>query len=472
MDLKSSDFKLFQEIISEKSGLHFTESKKEALRVSLLTRIKFREFENFKQYYRFLKVHPDGENEFRELLTLLTINETSFFRNPEQFDVLKKSVLTELIEKNTDRNIKIWSAGCSTGEEPYSIAITLLETINNPDLWNIELLGTDVDKSALSLAKEGVYRKKSLRITPKEYIDKYFIPENGGFIIGDKVKKMVNFDYFNLTDEMYPAPLKGKWDIIFCRNVLIYFNQENVSKTIKKFSESLNENGYFFPGYSEILSTYESYFKPVRFGGIYVYRKKVKQAEPEAEQKKETGRLEISARLKKEKEKAETLYKKAVEYFIREEFEQSLDSVEKSLELDSMNPGAHLIKGRIYFERSLYEKAQMSCREAAYLNPFMPEAHYMLGLTFAKLGKTDEALNELRTAVSLNRNFAMAYYNIAVLLETRDRKEALREYIKAVKAADKQPEDEFMELSGGFTEKLLIDICRKKIKEIKKELLM
>ena len=141
-ELKTEEFKLFQEFICENSGLHFNESMERSLKISLLARLRYKGFENYQQYYTYIKYHPDGDAEFRDLLSSLTINETSFFRNPEQFRVFKNFIIPILKEKNTDRNIRIWSAGCSTGEEPYSVAMSILEVIDSPDLWNIEILAT------------------------------------------------------------------------------------------------------------------------------------------------------------------------------------------------------------------------------------------------------------------------------------------------------------------------------------------
>ncbi|MFC2061281.1 CheR family methyltransferase, partial [Elusimicrobiota bacterium] len=275
LELKDNEFKLFQELILEKSGLNFDDSKRKSLKVSLLSRIRYKGFDNYQQYYKYINFHPDGRTEFRDLITLLTINETMFFRNPDQFKILKNNVLPEIINENKDKNIKIWSAGCSTGEEPYSIAICMRELVGFANKWNIEILGVDIDKKALASAKEGIYKTRALRITDKTYIDRYFNENeiDGKYKIKQEIRDMVSFDYFNLAEVPYPVALNGKWDIIFCRNVLIYFNTDLIEKIIERFYEGIKDGGYLFIGYSEILSAYKNSFSPAKFDGVYIYKK-------------------------------------------------------------------------------------------------------------------------------------------------------------------------------------------------------
>lgn len=167
-NLTKEEFELFQKFIEENSGIYLDESKNESLRVSLLTRVMDKGFNNYKEYYRFLVYHPQGETEFFELLNLITINETSFFRNIPQFVALKEYVLPEIIRrKRNNKTIRIWSAGCSSGEEPYSIAMAILNVLESLQGWNLEILGTDVCKEALDLAEKGVYGKKSVSLVDK-----------------------------------------------------------------------------------------------------------------------------------------------------------------------------------------------------------------------------------------------------------------------------------------------------------------
>lgn len=146
-------------------------------------------------------------------------------------------------------------------------------------MWNIEILATDIDKKTLVSAKIGVYRQNSFKNTEKKYIESYFKKIDGRFKVSDRVKNMVSFDYFNLAETPVPAGLKGKWDVVFCRNVLIYFTPDIREKIIKNLCKNIRQNGYLFIGYSEVLTTHAGGFSPVKFNEVFVYKKTAKKAD-------------------------------------------------------------------------------------------------------------------------------------------------------------------------------------------------
>ncbi len=474
--LKKEEFLLFQEYISKNTGLHFSETTKESLSVSLLTRVKNKNFENYQQYFKYLRFHPDGATEFRNLIALLTINETSFFRNPKQFEVLMSSVIQEVIHGNKARSIKIWSAGCSTGEEPYSIAMSILETIDNPSSWNIEILGTDIDKKALIQAKEGVYKQKSLKLTEGKYIDKYFNKMGNKFKITNEVKELVSFDYFNLAEEFFPTPIRGSWDIIFCRNVLIYFKKNLIEKIVNRFYDILGDHGYYFMGYSEMLTTYKNKFVPVKFNEIYVYQKQNKKIKATPVVKEPDTHTPEVITLPSEKNKhseterdLSTLYNEAFELFIKEEFDLALEKIKEYIEHYPLNPQARILLGRIYFERGLYKEAQKACNKVVYLDSNLAEAHYLLGIIYKQQNMAEKAITELKTAIKLNCDFAMAHYYLAKILSEVDKEKALEEYESTITACLSQAEESFLEFAGGFDSKLLVELCKRSIQELRKK---
>jgi chemotaxis protein methyltransferase CheR len=224
MQLNEQEIDLFAAYINEFTGLNF-EEKKYSLKKSIEERIDYYDFKENHHYYEYLKFHPDGPVELRNLLTLITTNETFFFRNIPQFNVLRENILPEIIKsKLRDASysskrkpvLSIWSAGCSSGEEPYSIAMAVMETIKFFQECDIEILGTDIDKSMLGLAREGIYYERKLRNLGKYYIEKYFSEtDNGEYKLRKEVKDLCTFDYFNLVEEPYPLSFFGKWDIIF-----------------------------------------------------------------------------------------------------------------------------------------------------------------------------------------------------------------------------------------------------------------
>jgi len=202
---------------------------------------------SYEEYLRELKKNDELLNEF---INFLTINVTEFYRNPEQWEVLKNEILPGLLKKK--QKLKIWSAACSTGEEPY----TLVMLLNNfTELRDIAVLASDIDKEALRKAKEGIYNKRSLEKLHVEYISRYFTKKDDFFVIKDNIKSRVEFFYLDLLKDKYPADC----DLIVCRNVLIYFTEEAKDLVYSGFSKSLNEGGVLFIGSTEQIMNAHRY---------------------------------------------------------------------------------------------------------------------------------------------------------------------------------------------------------------------
>ena len=206
-----------------------------------------RGFENFSSYFQALKKDQILLDEF---IDRLTINVSEFYRNPKRWEVLQEKVIPHLIHDKD--KLTIWSAACSTGEEPYSLAIMLKERF--PSL-QVQILATDIDKGALDKAKQGVYKEQSLKDLPHIYKNKYFIQKNGLCYLNEKIKKMVNFKGHNLLADRYPQNI----DLIICRNVLIYFTDEAKQEIYTNFSHSLNPDGVLFVGSTEQIFSPDQY---------------------------------------------------------------------------------------------------------------------------------------------------------------------------------------------------------------------
>jgi chemotaxis protein methyltransferase CheR len=218
----------------------------------------------------------DREAELTSIVDILTVNETYFFREKNQLRTFSEELLPELLETKKDtKKLRIWSAGCSTGEEPYTIAMLILETGSFHD-WTIEILGSDINQRVLHVARSGVYRKNSFRATDQFFINRYFIEQNGLFKIADNVKQYVNFNLLNLLDP-YKVKLVGKMDVIFCRNVLIYFDLLSRKKVIDSFSERLSEGGYLLLGHAESLMNISTAFTLKHFQYDMLYQKPLKK---------------------------------------------------------------------------------------------------------------------------------------------------------------------------------------------------
>jgi chemotaxis protein methyltransferase CheR len=250
--LSETEFKLFRDLIYEECGFNFGEEKRTFLESRLRRRMDELGIRSGYEYYQIVKHSPSKVQELPALLDTLMICETSFFRNQTQFELLRSTVLPELIARKTrtsSKMIRVWSAGCSTGQEPYSTVMCIKEALTDADSWTVRVFASDLSFTALERAQSGVYRADQLKGVEARYLDKYFTNENGQYVVTNDVKRHVIFDYHNLKND---NGLRGL-DIIFCRNVLIYFDAEEQRRLITRFTNCLVPQGFLFLGHAESL---------------------------------------------------------------------------------------------------------------------------------------------------------------------------------------------------------------------------
>jgi chemotaxis protein methyltransferase CheR len=212
--------------------------------------------------------------EYEALLERLLTQETSFFRYPAVYEALQKKILPEVQERkvwHNPRTLRIWSAGCSTGEEPYSIAITVTDSLKFAEAWEIEILATDISRRALRHAERGLYAKRSLQHVEERHVDAHFESTKHGYQIRQRTRRMISFAQMNLAE----APYVGKLDCIFCMNVLMYFSEEHRLQILRRFYDALEPGGFFVLGHSETLSNLPMKFESVVLGDCRIYRKPV-----------------------------------------------------------------------------------------------------------------------------------------------------------------------------------------------------
>jgi len=210
--------------------------------------------------------------EYEALLENLLTQETSFFRYPAVYEALETKILPEIQERKfweNPRTLRIWSAGCSTGEEPYSIAITLCEALKFAEAWEIEILATDISRRALRHAEKGAYSKRSLQEVSLGRLENYFTATKHGYHVKPRIRRMISFVQMNLSDSVYV----GKVDVIFCMNVLMYFSEERRLQILRRFYDALEPGGYFLLGHAETLANVPVKFEPVVLGDCRMYRK-------------------------------------------------------------------------------------------------------------------------------------------------------------------------------------------------------
>ncbi len=268
------EFELLRDLIWEKSGLFFESTKRQYMWRRIQQRMKQVNCSSVKEYYRLLRSDPAAK-ELQELLNVMTTTETYFFRNEPQLRAFKEEILPAMLQKKREQgqwHLHFWSAGCSSGEEPYTLGMILREHLPDIEPWKITLLGTDINTLMLRKAREGVYPLRSLRETPEKYRSKYFTAEGEQYRIHDAIKQMVTFHVGNLIDAR-DAALIHHVDCIFCRNVLIYFNVESCQKVIAMFYETLVPQGYLLLGHSESLYRISTIFQLLKLKHSLVYYK-------------------------------------------------------------------------------------------------------------------------------------------------------------------------------------------------------
>jgi len=262
------DFNFLRRISNQHSGILVPDDKFDMFYSRLSKRIRVLGFTRFKQYCEYLDSHSDQE--FTEFINAVTTNLTSFFRENHHFEFLAKTLIPELLTKRrAQRQIRVWSAGCSTGEEPYSLAMTLLENV--PEGWDIKILATDLDTNVLRTAAEGIYTSDRIGNITEERLQRWFQKGTGVQVNKIRAKlqlrQVIHFNQLNLMQEW---PMKGFFDFIFCRNVLIYFDRETKMRLVNRYSGLLKEDGHLFIGHSESLHQLDTPFTLV---GNTIYKK-------------------------------------------------------------------------------------------------------------------------------------------------------------------------------------------------------
>ncbi len=265
-------FRLLRDLIHGYCGIYFREEMKYLLERRLAPRLALHGLEDYEAYYRFLRFDPQRQREMEEAVEVLTTNETYFFREEAQLQAFAREILPQLYEQNlARRQLRIWSAGCSTGEEPYTIAMLILDTGLFKD-WDVEIFGNDISRQVLATARRGQYREHALRNTDPTNLRRFFEAVGGTWQIRDEVKRMVSFGHLNLLDTQMIG-LVGTMDVVFCRNVLIYFDVEARRRVLKVFHSRLKPGGYLLLGHSESLINLTADFELVHLKHDLVYRK-------------------------------------------------------------------------------------------------------------------------------------------------------------------------------------------------------
>ena len=265
-------FKRLRDLIYDQTGLHFQESKKYLLESRLQPRLRACRCQTFDEYLNFLRFDAYRDREFAELYTVITTNETYFFRDEAQLETFMRVIVPAVMKRNQDtKQLRIWSAACSTGDEPYTLALLLREYQPLAN-WSIDILATDISENVLEVCRRGAYRSHALRKVPPALLAKYFTGEKDEYQLVPQVKNLVRVMNLNLYDRPRLKMIRGI-DVILCRNCLIYFDSKAKEQIVGDLRDTLRANGYLIIGFSETLPDKNVFFRPIHAGRSVFFEK-------------------------------------------------------------------------------------------------------------------------------------------------------------------------------------------------------
>ncbi|WP_392532288.1 CheR family methyltransferase [Nostoc sp. C117] len=449
----SDNFSLLQmvDLIAETFGIHIKAQYQDRLKKNLLTRIRALGLCSLNEYYQFLVARNQlvpGATEWQELISLLTVTETYFFRDQGQMWLLKNQLLPELIERKRELSLtqynaagngefyrptlRLWSAGCSTGEEAYSLAILVKELIPDNQTWDILILGTDINQRAIALAQQGIYSDWSFRTTTPEIKDRYFRSHKKGWKIDPAIQAMVTFQPGNLMQDNYPAYASSiyDFDLIICRNVFIYFDFNAIAQVIDKFYCSLTPGGFLLTGHTELQGQKTEPFQVKNFLQSAVYQrhpsldeqsKALNTITPAAIESRETEisypslpsletGFDVSAN-------TQTLLDTAKESLIQEAYADVIQIAQQLIAVAPQHFQAYCLMAEAYANFGNYSQANQACQQALQISPLAIEPYHLLAQIAEEQGDSDSAKLFLKRIIYLAPNSVTAHLELGSIYE-------------------------------------------------------
>jgi chemotaxis protein methyltransferase CheR len=439
-----SQLEEFLKFIERTSGIVLNERNQQAVEKLIQTESQDKSIAELQE---FLATTPFTHALWQQFIQALTIGETYFHRNKNQIEALRNTILPTIIEGRREKNfkqIRIWSAGCATGEEPYTLAMLLNELLPDIKQWSISLLATDINAAYLAFAQQGKYTSRSFRSeTPPEITEKWFIEEGKHLRVKPEVRRLVTFAPLNLIDDEYPsfANNTSNVDLILCRNVTIYFDRDTTRSIVQRFYTALNNYGWLIVGHSEPnIETYRAFETYNIFDSI-IYQK-IDKPQPLATTKSESPQ---KARLS-----SEQLYQSLSAFIPQAPTPAKPTAVGKSTDLSGLEQ-AQLAANNQQWKDAL--KWLEVAEQADKLNPMV---HYLRGVVYIQAEQPADALLALRQAVYCDANFALAHYLLGdVYQKDKQATNAKRHWRIARSILASLPTDKVLEHSDGLTVEML-----------------
>jgi chemotaxis protein methyltransferase CheR len=459
--MTNEQFAVITKLLSELAGLAFEQSRRESIGYSISERMRATGCKDVGDYLHLLFA-ADANDERQALLDEVTIPETHFFRNPPQIRALRTHVLPDLLrEASTTKRLRIWSAGCSTGEEPYTLAMLIRQLVPPQSDWDIKIIATDISARALTAAREAKYAERSFVMT--EPLDRqrffYLDADSGAFVVRDDVRELVEFRHHNLVTEVPPvAP--GEVDIVLCRNVTIYFDRKTTKRLMQRFHSCLRDGGYLFLGHAETLWQVSDDFSLVSLGDAFVYRR---GAVTDNRAILPDRRTEDELRPTRADRRRGPVDRRAMTPAPTRPTPESPTPESPGPESPTPeSPGPDpMIAVRTAVAAGNYQDAASLAADVTAASPLRAEAHYLHGLALTNLGRDADALVVLRKAVYLDPYDGFAHFLLAGALgRSGELIAAARSYQAAAMTLGARPHDDVARELGGRSVAELAALCR------------
>ncbi|MDP9183259.1 MAG: methyltransferase domain-containing protein, partial [Actinomycetota bacterium] len=440
LTLTTAQFDSVRVLLSDVAGLVFDDTRRESMAYSIAERLRDTGARDVDTYLETLS----DPVERQRLVDEVTIQETHFFRNPPQVRALRQHVLPELLRQaeSNGKRLRIWSAGCSTGEEPFSIAMLLRELLPSSDGWDVKVLATDVSQRALAAARTARYGARAVMNASPEELTRFFVAgPRDTYEVRPEVAELVEFRHHNLVTEPVPFPSNEHIDLVLCRNVTIYFSRDTTRDLMKRLHTCLRDGGYLFLGHSETLWQVSDDFRLVSLGSgesaAFVYRRldgvttERRTVLPDRRTGEDQKPAERRTRLRRAEKVAESpTPKPAAKAGARSE--KAGKAAAKPDAVEPASADALVAQARTALAKGRYDDAASLAEEAVMVEPLRGEAFYLRGLALVDLAEDEGALVELRKAVYLEPQMGFAHFLLAGVLDRLgDRAARAREYAAA-----------------------------------------
>jgi chemotaxis protein methyltransferase CheR len=474
----------FAELIEQRLGLQYSRSSLIELEAILTARMTALQCRSFDAYLKRLGSEVSMHEELRRLAAKLTIGESYFFRSPEQLTVFSEVAIPRLTRRDPTRPIRILSAGCSTGEEPYTLAMRLRE-LGPLAPAEVSILAIDINPEALAKARRGSYSAWAMRATPPDCVGKYFRRERRQFVLDEGVQAMVQFDERSVAREDYQFWQPHRFDIIFCRNVIMYLSARVVGEVIARFARALTPDGFLFLSHAEPLRGISQVFHVEHAQGTFYYVLRDAPGSPTSLRPGarpgsiQRSTLTASGAVAKpaiagpappsldavsRAEKGASLSFGAA-LMKAEQYDDALAALEALAPADRLDPDVLLLTAIIQVERGKLDQAAALCTSLLALDGLNAAAHYLTALCHEHGGRRAAAIDSYRVGVYLDAAFAMPHLRLGLMFRREgDLPSARRELQNASILLAQEDPARVLLFGGGFSRSTLIDLCASELR--------